>query len=157
MTFASNVQEFRERREAEKAANLRALAIPTRSLRPGSYAGILGAAVAKDAPLRSEAYRRLVAAMPCWYCGIEGHSQAAHADQGKGLGIKSDDRTCYPACGPHDGVEGCHHLIGTSGTYSREERRALEERAGIETRAAIKAAGVWPKNLPDFNEKESKQ
>ena len=83
--------------------------------------------IAKDALVRSEKYRRLVALLPCAHCGIDGHSQAAHADMGKGAHIKSDDRTCYPACAPRpDGAIGCHTLIGATGTFTREARRALE-------------------------------
>ena len=32
----------------------------------------------KNAPLRSEKYRRAVASLPCINCGIQGYSQAAH-------------------------------------------------------------------------------
>lgn len=100
------------------------------------------APVPKDEPLRDEAYRRLVAALPCAHCGIVGYSQAAHADAGKGMGIKACDSTCYPACGPHPGPDGgidpgCHWLIGTSGRIPREERRELELRYGAETRARL--------------------
>ena len=61
----------------------------------------------KESPVRSDEYLRLVAAMPCAMCGIEGYSQAAHADEGKGMGIKSDDRTCFPLCAPRPGIPGC--------------------------------------------------
>ena len=44
--------------------------------------------VTKDAPVRSEAYRRAVAALPCINCGIQGYSQAAHGSAGKGMGLK---------------------------------------------------------------------
>ena len=95
----------------------------------------------KENPVRSEKYRRIVAALPCAHCGQQGWIQAAHADEGKGMGIKSDDRTCYPAC-----VQ-CHALLGSSGTYNREERRAFESRYGRETRAKIFKAGLWPRGL----------
>ena len=36
------------------------------------------AQVSKAAPVRSEAYRRVVAGLPCIACGIQGYSQAAH-------------------------------------------------------------------------------
>jgi len=55
----------------------------------------------------------------------------------KAAGKKTCDLTCYPACGPHDGLAGCHYLIGTTGTFTREERRALETRAAEETRATL--------------------
>lgn len=95
----------------------------------------------KSAPVRSEKYRRLVAAMPCARCLIDGMSQAAHADMGKGMSIKSDDRTCYPLCWP------CHGQIGASGTYPKARRRELEARYGAETRARIEEAGDWPAGL----------
>ena len=58
--------------------------------RPANYASAAARAPArsKSTPLRSEAYRRAVAAMPCIHCGIAGHSQHAHANEGKGMGIK---------------------------------------------------------------------
>lgn len=143
-----NPDQQRARRAAEKAANLTAL-VSRPATRRSTFAGTTTAgAVEKDKPLRSEAYRRLVAALPCWMCHIEGHSQAAHADKGKGLSLKADDRTCFPACGPHDGLVGCHYTIGSTGTLTRDERRALEEQASQETRAAILAAGTWPATLP---------
>jgi hypothetical protein len=88
----------------------------------------------KSAPIRDESYRRWVASLPCAHCGIEGFSQAAHADEGKGMGIKSSDDTCYPACGPRYGIPGCHWLLGTSGAMGKERRRELEARYAEQTR-----------------------
>lgn len=93
--------------------------------------------VLKDEPVRSEAYRRFVAALPCWRCGIEGYSQAAHGDEGKGMGIKACDLTCWPGCGPHDGLPGCHHFVGTSGSIAKQDRRRLESQAAADTQAAL--------------------
>jgi hypothetical protein len=90
--------------------------------------------------LRDENYRRAVAILPCFNCGIEDYSQAAHADEGKGLGIKSSDETCYPLCADRPGVVGCHTLIGASGTYSREARREFEKQAAVWTRVKLGAA-----------------
>ena len=109
----------------------------------------------KEAPARSEAYRRLVAALPCAHCGIVGHSQAAHADAGKGAHIKSDDRTCYPACAPRPGEIGCHSLIGATGSMTRDQRRALEADYAASTRKTIFESGHWPKNLPKLDELET--
>ena len=102
----------------------------------------------KERVVRSEKYRRLVAAMPCIHCGLEGSSQAAHADEGKGLGIKSDDRTCYPACADQLGRQGCHSLIGMSHIYTRDQRRDVEAEFARRTRAKIMAMGKWPVDLP---------
>lgn len=123
--------------------------IPEHLRRAASFAKAdkMAEPVEKDAPLRSEAYRRLVAALPCAHCGIHGYSQAAHADQGKGAHIKSDDRTCYPACAPRMGVIGCHALIGMTGSMPRDVRRALEQEYAARTRELIVNTGLWPHGL----------
>lgn len=102
----------------------------------------------KDAPARSEPYLRLVAAMACIHCSRHGPSQAAHADEGKGLAIKADDRTAFPLCADGPGRLGCHSIIGAAGAFRREHRRQLEKTYGARTRAAITAAGTWPAGLP---------
>ena len=106
--------------------------------------------VEKEDPQRSEPYRRLVAAMDCIHCGLKGPGvcQAAHADTGKGAGMKSDDRTCYPACATQPGRPGCHDIIGASGALEKETRRALEVIYAARTRAKVIAAGEWPAGLP---------
>jgi hypothetical protein len=94
----------------------------------------------KTKPWRSEPYRRLVAALPCDRCGVEGYTQCAHGDQGKGMGIKSGDETCIPLCGPHpsgrDMWRGCHDYVGRG--VSRMERREYEADAAIRTRARLR-------------------
>jgi hypothetical protein len=105
-------------------------------------------AVPKEDAVRSEPYLRLVAALPCAHCGRAGPSQAAHADEGKGGMIKTDDRTAFPLCATRPGQAGCHDIIGASGAYTREERRELEKRYGAQTRATIIRRGLWPKSVP---------
>ncbi len=61
--------------------------------------------------IRSEPYRRFVASLPCIHCGLEGYSQAAHANNaifGKGLGQKAHDCYLFPLCADRPGVQGCH-------------------------------------------------
>ena len=106
--------------------------------------------IPKDNPMQSEAYMRLVRLLPCAMCGIEGYTQFCHADQGKGMGIKSDCRLGWPGCGPHHDTQGCHYLVGTSGVLIRDERRELERRMGELTRAKILDLGLWPKGLPPW-------
>lgn len=106
----------------------------------------------KACPARSEKYLRIVAALPCAHCGIEGHSQAAHADYGKGMGLKADDRFTYPACAPRPGIPGCHARIGTLALYPREERRALERRLIGQTLEKVATLRLWPKGLPLLRE-----
>jgi hypothetical protein len=140
--------------EAQRAARSeREPKPPHRLERTASFTGGTTGAAPKDAPVRHEGYRRLVASLPCVHCFVFGYSQAAHGDQGKGMGIKSDDRTCYPACGPHDGSPGCHWFIGTSGQIPREIRRAMERDYAARTRATIINLGRWPADLPIWDEK----
>lgn len=75
--------------------------------------------------VRSEPYRRYIASLPCYRCGVHGYSQAAHADEGKGMGIKTDDLTCYPLCSSRPGSIGCHYFVGRN--MERNERRGFEQ------------------------------
>lgn len=92
----------------------------------------------KERPARDSAYLRAVAALPCIHCGRHGPSQAAHADHGKGLGIKASDYETFPLCADGPGRVGCHTIIGSTGAFPREIRRALEQRYVSATRALLK-------------------
>lgn len=78
---------------------------------------------------RSEAYLRYVAALPCWLCGAVGRSQAAHSDEGKGERIKAGDDRAFALCADQLGQPGCHHAMGTAGTFTRDVRRRMERQA----------------------------
>lgn len=104
----------------------------------------------KESPARSEPYLRAVATLPCSHCHRHAPSQAAHADEGKGLGIKADDRTAFPLCADSPGRLGCHSIIGASGAFRREHRRHLERVYGARTRQTIRELGLWPANLPEW-------
>jgi len=104
-------------------------------------------AAPKQAVVRSEAYRRLVAALPCKVCGAHGYSQAAHPNTGKGAGIKTDDRLCFPLCCDRPGTRGCHSAFDQGGFVSKQVRRDLEIMWSEQTRVAIAAAGAWPNGL----------
>lgn len=108
----------------------------------------------KDAPVQHQGYMALVRLQPCQRCGWyrKGFMQFCHADEGKGMGIKSDCRLGWSGCGPHDGLPGCHWIVGTSGQLSREERREFERWAGQRTRSTIVMNGQWPKRLPKWEE-----
>ncbi len=109
--------------------------------------------IEKEGAIQSEAYMRVVRLLPCMHCGKAGATQFAHSDSGgKGIGLKTDSRMGMPLCGPHDGVPGCHWLIGTSGRIPREERRALEREYGRKTREKVRAMNLWPKTLPPWND-----
>lgn len=82
--------------------------------------------VEKEAPMRDEQYRRYVAGQICFGCGIGGLSQAAHPNFGKGLALKTDDRLCFPLCGPSPLRVGCHTQHDLCIDMERAERRKRE-------------------------------
>jgi len=120
---------------------------PPAPLRPverrATYAGQVSLVlVPKENAIQHTGYMDLVRAMACMHCGHPPRSDFAHADQGKGQGIKTDCRRGFPLC------RACHHLIGSTGTLGRDERRRLEDEYGARTRARIEADGTWPARLP---------
>lgn len=80
-------------------------------------------------------------------CGLQGFTQACHGDEGKGLGMKACDLTCWPGCGPHAGIPGCHWFVGTSGRMTREARRGMEQRAAKETQERLRFDAVVDSKL----------
>lgn len=111
------------------------------------------AQVAKAAPVRSEAYRRAVASLPCINCGVPGHSQCAHSNSGKGAGIKASDLDSFPLCTVHPGpdgtlVQGCHERFDQGALFSKLVRRELEPVWIADTQRKIYSMGLWPKALP---------
>lgn len=74
---------------------------------------------------RSEKYRRLIATLPCVNCGLEGSTQAAHINFGKGFGLKTSDATCVPLCADRPGTRGCHSTYDSGKDLTRDERRLL--------------------------------
>lgn len=109
-------------------------------------------AVPKDNPVRSEAYRRLVAQLPCRICGRAERSQAAHPNTGKGGGTKTDDRLCFPLCADFPGEPGCHMRFDQGALFDKTTRRVLERAWGADTRQRIELAGLWPEQLPRWSE-----
>jgi hypothetical protein len=53
------------------------------------------------------------------------------------MGIKSSDLETMPLCADSPGRRGCHSLIGATGVFTREQRRALETRYVAETREKL--------------------
>lgn len=149
------IEARQQRRAGEKAAHLSALVDGSRGMHSGTYAGGTAGPAPKEAAVRSEEYRRLVAALPCKHCGIHGYSQAAHPNTGKGGAIKTDDRECFPLCTVHPVaggfVQGCHERFDQGALYDKAARRLIEPAWGADTRRQIKAAGDWPKGLPEWD------
>ena len=111
------------------------------------------APIPKTAPVRSEAYRRAVASLPCAICGVPGYSQCAHSNSGKGAGIKASDLDSFPLCTVHPGadgslVQGCHERFDQGALFLKSVRRELEPVWAADTRRKIQAMGLWPKGLP---------
>lgn len=145
----------------ERPAKVPALLRPLE--KPVNYARISandpGPVVAKENPLRSEAYRRLVAAMPCAYCRRSDRSQHAHENDRKGKGVKLDDRRAMPLCADEPGRTGCHTRFDRYELIlgGRRAHVAYGQMWAAQTRAAILAAGQWPKNLPLYQGESSSQ
>lgn len=89
----------------------------------------------KQQIIRSESYRRFVASFPCFRCGIEGMSQCAHANEGKGLSMKVSDIRSFPLC------QRCHVELDQSIWMTREERRSLERGMTLKMQEIARAAG----------------
>ena len=106
------------------------------------------ARVEKSAPVRSEAYRRLVAAVPCVICGLVGYGQAAHGSAGKGMGIKASDLELFCLCADRPGVRGCHSLLDQGALFTKAVRREREPVWAADTRRKLLALGLWPKGVP---------
>lgn len=143
MTFARKQAEYLERREQQRETARRILCTPSRSLHVGSYTGATTGAVAKECMVQHRGYEDAVKGLGyCMKCRRSCRPQFCHADMGKGTGIKTDCRRGWPGCAE------CHYLVGTSGQYPKEQRRAIEAELAERTRHAVIAAGTWPKGLP---------
>jgi len=114
---------------------------------PVAVASAPATQVEKAAPVRSKPYRRAVAGLPCIYCGLAGHSQAAHANTGKGAGLKACDLEIFPMCADRPGVRGCHSLFDQGALLGKEARREIEPVWVADTQRRINAMGLFPKNL----------
>lgn len=149
--------EQTEDRHADRAARMLASARETQSL-----VVLVGRAalvsvdtptchlIEKERPLRHEGYRRLVASLPCMWCGREGRSNHAHENAGKGKGLKVDDRRAMPLCVDDMGKQGCHTAFDRYALIDggREAHAELGQRMAETTRQTILKSGKWPKSLP---------
>jgi hypothetical protein len=109
--------------------------------------------VPKDpAPMRSKLYLRLVASLECFNCRIQGHSQAAHPNNGKAKGRKACDSLTFPMCC----VSGrdCHTRLDHYKLVSRADMPDFERRAYQWTVRTLVTRGIWPAlmELPDLRD-----
>lgn len=103
--------------------------------------------VRKLAPVRSEAYRRAVASLSCIRCGILGYSNHAHANTGKGAGMKVCDLFSFPLCVDRPGVRGCHSLFDQGALFPKEQRREVEVEWSRLTQRKVIEMGLWPQGV----------
>ena len=142
----------REQRDPDRVRSVPAVT-PGAFRAPQPVATTPAEPVTKDAPVRSEAYRRAVASLPCINCKVPGYSQCAHSNSGKGAGIKASDLDSFPLCTVHPGadgglVQGCHERFDQGALFSKAVRRELEPVWAVDTRRKLLAMGLWPKALP---------
>lgn len=93
-------------------------------------------AIPKIKPWRSEKHRRLVASLPCAQCGIEGSSQCAHANFGKGFGTKVSDILTFPLC------QTCH-AHHDQGGMDRDKRHLREWELCDAKRSMLMRKHLW--------------
>jgi len=152
---AQETEQEREQRLMDKARRAMNSVVPRAAVMGlGSTAP---APIPKAMPVRSEAYRRAVASLPCINCGVPGHSQCAHSNSGKGAGIKASDLDSFPLCTVHPGadgrlVQGCHENFDQGALFTKAVRRELEPVWAADTRRKLLALGLWPTNLSGENE-----
>ena len=83
-----------------------------------------------------------------------GYSQHAHLNLGKGMGMKTDDRTGFPLCCTRPDIEGCHVAYDQYRLVDggREAHRDYGLEWGRITRHTILESGQWPQRLPLWSE-----
>ena len=107
----------------------------------------------KSQPVRSEAYRRAVASLPCFGCGIQGHSQAAHLPP-DGKGLKQCDLLTFPLCCARVGVPGCHQDFDQYRLFCKPTAVIVGRAWAVDTQRKIRAMGKWPKGIPYPHQQE---
>jgi len=89
----------------------------------------------KQPIFRSEKWLRAVASLDCVRCDREG-TQAAHRNEGKGMGIKVDDCLTAAICPT------CHTEIDQGKNMTREERRQAMDDAILKTLVQLARKGL---------------
>lgn len=141
-----NIQSKAAQSHAQQAP-VAIISIVTKPTRIAPFSTEFRGGIPKSQPVRSEAYRRAVASLPCVICGIAGQSQAAHGSGAgtavcKGMGIKSCDLTCAPFCVPH------HQQLDQGALFSKAVRHQLEPAWAADTQRRVHSMGLWPKGIP---------
>ena len=106
--------------------------------------------IQKSRPLRSRKHLMTVASMSCAQCGMEGFTQAAHANFGKGMAIKACDSQTFPLC-TH-----CHTWLDQSGEMNKEARRNFEASMVCKTRELLIRRCLWPEQVEEAFQRADK-
>ena len=138
--------QHREQRDPDRVRSVPTVA-PGAFRAPEPVSEAPAAQVAKAAPVRSEAYRRAVASLPCIACGIQGYSQAAHLPP-EAKGMKQSDLLTFPLCCTRVGIAGCHQDYDQYRLFPRAAAMAVGRAWAADTQRRILAMGLWPKALP---------
>lgn len=112
-----------------------------------TQAHVFRGSLPKSQPVRSEAYRRVVASLPCIACGIQGYSQAAHLPP-DGKGIKQGDDLIFPLCCVRVGVPGCHQDYDQYRLFNKQTAVTVGRAWAADTQRRIYAMRLWPKGVP---------
>lgn len=126
--FKTRAPERREAKQVQYTARPREVATASAELP-------MAQPVLKDGRHESEAWRRAVAALPCVLCGRHGETQCAHRNEGKGMGLKTDDALTAALC------QTCHSDIDQGPDFSRDERRRRLDVAILLTIRTLARAG----------------
>lgn len=148
---SANAPENRPKNQAQSQyskAPVAIISIVTNPARIAPFSTAFRGSIPKSQPVRSAAYRRIVASLPCCICGVPGYSQAAHGSDGKGMGIKATDMEIFPACADRPGIRGCHSRLDQGAMFTKAARHALEPAWAADTQRRIHAMGLWPKGIP---------
>ena len=77
-----------------------------------------------------------MASLPCSWCLVEGQSQAAHRNEGKGMALKAPDCWTFPLC------FSCHAEFDQGKTLTKEERREFADKWLIWTLRELAERGL---------------
>jgi hypothetical protein len=102
----------------------------------------------KERAVRSPAYLRAVATLPCCACEREGASQAAHINRGKGMGLKAPDNHTFPLCATVGGKQGCHELYDQYKLGDKHASAEMGQAWAQKTYWTLKRAGKVPLGVP---------
>ena len=100
----------------------------------------------KTQAVRSKRHLMNVAALDCQHCGMAGHTQAAHSNQGihgKSMARKADDQYTAALC------QYCHAEIDQGAHLSKQQRQQMWTDAWISTAKELINRNQWNFEIPE--------